>query len=191
MSWRNMDNGFAPREAWPALMAKAQAGDRDAYTQLLRAIVPAIRAIVRKQVADPVLVEDVIQDALLTVHRVRHTYDPTCPFLPWLMAISQARAIDALRHRGRFQRRETTAEELLLEHAASERSEHQDIQEELSLILDRLPSRQRQIVEHIHLEEMTLAEAAKRHNLTLSAVKSLLHRALTNLRRMGANHDRS
>jgi RNA polymerase sigma-70 factor (ECF subfamily) len=46
-------------------------------------------------------------------------------------------------------------------------------------------------VEHIHLQEMSLAEAAARHNLSVAAVKSLLHRALTNLRRMGANHGRS
>ncbi|PKA30679.1 RNA polymerase subunit sigma-70 [Cedecea lapagei] len=186
-----MDNGLAPREAWPELMTKAQAGDRHAYTQLLRAIVPAIRAIVRRQVFDPALVEDVIQDVLLTVHRVRHTYDPDCPFLPWLMAITQARAVDALRHHGRTLRRETDTEEALTNVAAVESVEHQDEQEELALILNRLPARQRQIVEHIHLQEMTLAQAASRHNLTISAVKSLLHRAITNLRRMGANHDRS
>lgn len=186
-----MDNGLAPREAWPELMTKAQAGDRHAYTQLLRAIVPAIRAIVRRQVFDPALVEDVIQDVLLTVHRVRHTYDPDCPFLPWLMAITQARAVDALRQHGRTLRRETDTEEALVNVAAVESVEHQDEQEELTLILNRLPARQRQIVEHIHLQEMTLAQAASRHNLTISAVKSLLHRAITNLRRMGANHDRS
>lgn len=186
-----MDNGLAPREAWPELMTKAQAGDRHAYTQLLRAIVPAIRAIVRRQVFDPALVEDVIQDVLLTVHRVRHTYDPDCPFLPWLMAITQARTVDALRHHGRTLRRETDTEEALTNVAAVESVEHQDEQEELALILNRLPARQRQIVEHIHLQEMTLAQAASRHNLTISAVKSLLHRAITNLRRMGANHDRS
>ncbi|MGF6270102.1 RNA polymerase sigma factor (sigma-70 family) [Lelliottia nimipressuralis] len=186
-----MDNGLALREAWPELMTKAQAGDRHAYTQLLRAIVPAIRAIVRRQVFDPALVEDVIQDVLLTVHRVRHTYDPDCPFLPWLMAITQARAVDALRHQGRTLRRETDTEEALTNVAAVESVEHQDEQEELALILNRLPARQRQIVEHIHLQEMTLAQAASRHNLTISAVKSLLHRAITNLRRMGANHDRS
>ncbi|MNQ84633.1 RNA polymerase sigma factor CarQ [compost metagenome] len=180
MSWRNMDNGFAPPEEWPELMTKAQAGDRHAYTQLLRAIVPAIRTIARRQVSDSVLVEDVVQDVLLTVHRVRHTYDPGCPFLPWLMAITQARAIDALRHRGRNQRRETDAEEALSAIAVEDSSEHQDIQEQLT-----------QILEQIHLQEMTLAQAASRHNLTISAVKSLLHRAITNLRRMGANHDQS
>lgn len=185
-----MDNGLAPREAWPALMTSAQAGDRDAYTQLLRAIVPVIRVMVRKQIADSVLVDDVIQDVLLAVHRVRHTYDPACPFLPWLMAITQARTVDALRKRGRHWLREADEGEAV-EPTAEHIPEEDEREEALAQILDQLPSRQRQIVEHIHLQEMSLAEAAVRHNLSVSAVKSLLHRALTNLRRMGANHDRS
>jgi len=185
-----MDNGLAPREAWPGLMDRAQAGDREAYTQLLRAIVPVIRAIVRKQVADGVLVDDVIQDVLLTVHRVRHTYDPACPFLPWLMAIAQARTIDALRKRGRHRQRESD-DESAFEVACENTPEQAEREDELTLILDQLPSRQRQIVEHVHLQEMSLAEAALRNNLSIAAVKSLLHRALTNLRRMGANHGRS
>ena len=185
-----MDSGLAPRKTWPALMARAQAGDRDAYSQLLRAIVPVIRALVRKQVADTTLMDDVIQEVLLTVHRVRHTYDPACPFLPWLMAITQARTVDALRKRGRRQLRETD-DDAALEGLCVGDGEQHDHEEALALILDQLPARQRQIVEHIHLQEMSLAEAAVRHNLSVAAVKSLLHRALTNLRRMGANHGRS
>lgn len=185
-----MDSNLAPRETWPGLMARAQAGDRHAYSLLLRALVPVIRALVRKQIADPVLIDDVIQEVLLTVHRVRHTYDPACPFLPWLMAIAQARTVDALRQRGRRQRRESD-DEPLAEGVWTGNIGQQETEEELALILDQLPARQRQIVEHIHLQEMSLAEAAARHNLTISAVKSLLHRALTNLRRMGANHGRS
>lgn len=185
-----MDNGLAPREAWPALMASAQAGDRDAYTQLLRAIVPVIRMIVRKQIADSVLVDDIIQDVLLAVHRVRHTYDPACPFLPWLMAITQARTVDALRKRGRRWLHEAD-EEQVAESATEHGPEEDEREEELALILDQLPSRQRLIVEHIHLQEMSLSEAAVHNNLSVAAVKSLLHRALTNLRRMGANHGRS
>jgi RNA polymerase sigma-70 factor (ECF subfamily) len=67
----------------------------------------------------------------------------------------------------------------------------QDSQEELAGYLRQLPSRQRDIVEHVHLREMSLTEAAAHNNLSVAAVKSLLHRALTNLRRFGANHDRS
>ena len=185
-----MDINDSARESWPTLMEQAQAGDQLAYTRLLKALVPVIRSQIRKRIADDALVEDVIQDVLLTVHRVRHTYDPACPFLPWLMAIAQARTVDALRKRGRHWLRETD-EDQAAEPTVEYGSEQDEREEELALILDQLPSRQRQIVEHIHLQEMSLAEAAARNNLSISAVKSLLHRALTNLRRMGANHDRS
>jgi RNA polymerase sigma-70 factor (ECF subfamily) len=171
-------------------MEQAQAGDQLAYTRLLKALVPVIRSQVRKHFSDDALVEDVIQDVLLTVHRVRHTYDSAYPFLPWLMAIISARAIDALRRRGRHQQWEVN-DEALPEAASTTDAPREDTQKELARYLRQLPSRQREIVEHVHLREMSLTEAAAHNNLSVSAVKSLLHRALTTLRRFGANHDRS
>lgn len=178
------------RESWPALMEQAQAGDRPAYTRLLKALVPVIRSQVRRQMTDHTMTEDVVQDVLLTVHRVRHTYDPAFPFLPWLMAIISARAIDALRRRGRYQHWELP-EEMLPDVAAAPNAPRAESQQELESYLNQLPSRQREIVEHVHLREMSLTEAAAHNNLTVAAVKSLLHRALKNLRRFGAHHDRS
>ncbi|XXN66434.1 sigma-70 family RNA polymerase sigma factor (plasmid) [Enterobacter ludwigii] len=185
-----MHTSDSARESWPALMEQAQAGDQLAYTRLLKALVPVIRSQTRKQIADDALVEDVIQDVLMTVHRVRHTYDPAYPFLPWLMAIISARAIDALRRRGRHQQWEVN-DEWVPEAASASDALQQDTQEELAGYLRQLPSRQREIVEHVHLREMSLTEAAEHNHLSVAAVKSLLHRALTNLRRFGANHDRS
>lgn len=166
-------------------MARAQAGDRAAYNQLLKAMVPAIRALVCKKIRDEGLVEDVIQETLLAIHRVRHTYDPQRPILPWVAAIASARAIDALRHRGR--RREVQDEEELQRQpaASAESSADTDI---LSGYLDNLPQRQREIVESVHLREQSLAQAAAETNQSLSAVKSLLHRAMVNLRKYGRGH---
>lgn len=183
-----MEKAEAAREEWPHLMAQAQAGDSEAYTRLLKALVPVVRTLARKQIADDELVEDVIQDVLLTLHRVRHTYDPASPFLPWLMAIAHARTVDALRKRGRHQQREVADEMLPESVAAAQPTLHE---EELAALLAQLPARQREVIEHFHLREMSLAETATRHNLTVSAVKSLLHRALNNLRRLGALHGRS
>jgi RNA polymerase sigma-70 factor (ECF subfamily) len=172
-------------QQWPALMARAQAGDRAAYNQLLKAMVPAIRALVCKKIRDEGLVEDVIQETLLAIHRVRHTYDPQRPILPWVAAIASARAIDALRHRGRRQEVQDE-EELQRQPAASaESSADTDI---LSGYLDNLPLRQRMIVESVHLREQSLAQAAAETNQSLSAVKSLLHRAMVNLRKYGRGH---
>lgn len=172
-------------QQWPALMARAQAGDRAAYNQLLKAMVPAIRARVRKNIRDEVLVEDVIQETLLAIHRVRHTYDPQRPILPWVAAIASARTIDALRQHGR--RQEVQDDEELQQRPAenAESSADTDI---LSGYLDTLPLRQREIVESVHLREQSLAQAAAETNQSLSAVKSLLHRAMVTLRKYGRGH---
>jgi RNA polymerase sigma factor (sigma-70 family) len=185
-----MDKAEAQREEWSRLMALAQAGDQAAYTRLLKTLVPVIRSLVRKQIGDEVLVEDVIQDVLLTLHRVRHTFEPSSPFLPWLMAITHARAVDALRRRGRYQQREVDAADMP-EFSIAGGVELHSSHEELSQLLNQLPPRQREVIEQVHLREMSLSETATHSNLTVAAVKSLLHRALSNLRRLGAHHGRS
>jgi RNA polymerase sigma-70 factor (ECF subfamily) len=94
-------------EEWGRLMAAAQMGDGGAYARLLRDIVPYVRAIVRRHHAAPDRVEDVVQDVLLTLHRVRHTYDPARPFTAWLGAIAHRRSVDALRRKVRTDTSET------------------------------------------------------------------------------------
>lgn len=178
------------RAAWPQLMVRAQEGDQAAYGRLLRAILPVIRASVRRQIyQDEALVEDVVQDVLLTVHRMRHTYEADRPFLPWLSAIVSARAIDALRARGRRQHWEVIDEDAVLAHPdGSSFDDHAGLarNQQLDTLLSRLPQRQRQVVELVHLCELSLAEAATVSSMTLSAVKSVLHRAFTTLRQHGS-----
>lgn len=172
-------------QQWPALMARAQAGDRAAYNQLLKAMVPAIRALVCKKIRDEVLVDDVIQETLLAIHRVRHTYDPLRPILPWVAAIASARTIDALRQHGL--RQEVQDDEELQQRPAENADSLADT-DILSGYLETLPLRQREIVESVHLREHSLAQAAAETHQSLSAVKSLLHRAMVNLRKYGRGH---
>ncbi len=174
---------------WPLLMAQAQAGDRAAYNRLLKAMVPAIRAVVRRRIRDDAVVEDVVQDVLLTVHRVRHTYDPGRPFLPWMATIAASRAIDALRRGGRRSRWEVHDDDALALHVDTTAQQPVDafvMRDEVDGLLNHLPNRQRQIVELVHLQEMSLAEAAGQSRLSVTAVKALLHRAIVNLRQHGA-----
>ena len=81
---------------WGAWMAAAQDGDQAAYARLLRDVLPFLRAIAARRHRTADRVEDVVQDVLLTVHRVRHTYDPARPFAHWLATIAERRSIDAL-----------------------------------------------------------------------------------------------
>src|ERR1700749_2173192 len=85
---------------WSRWMAAAQDGDRAAYERLLKDCVPYLRSIAGRYHRTADRREDVVQDILLTLHRIRHTYDPARPFTHWLATIASRRSIDALRRRG-------------------------------------------------------------------------------------------
>jgi len=175
-------------DAWPGLMRRAQDGDQHAYSLVLRALVPVLRARVRRRIFDDVLAEDVVQDVLMTVHKLRHTYDPALPLLPWVSAIVSARAVDALRRQGRSRGREVDDGEALSGRAdigASAAFAKLHTEQDLARMLSVLPERQRQMVELVKLQELSLNDAAQESRLSVSAVKSLLHRALLKLREHG------
>lgn len=89
------------------LMRAAQAGDRRAYSELLHVLASLVRETVRQRF--PVLqsqeIEDLVQNILLSLHAARATYDPTRPFLPWLMAIARNGMVHSAR---RYARRRPT-----------------------------------------------------------------------------------
>ena len=93
-------------DRWGELLSAAQAGDAASYREFLTGVTPFVRALARRKLRAEDVVEDVVQDVLLTVHRVRHTYEPGRPVAPWLVAIVARRSIDSLRKRGRGAARE-------------------------------------------------------------------------------------
>lgn len=174
-------------QTWTRLMTAAQAGERAPYERLLREITPFIRSVARARTSNPADVEEIVQDTLLTVHRVRHTYDPRRPFSPWLSAIAARRSIDALRRRIRVARHETTDEsglETFADVAANSELEGVRSAEEVNELLGRLPPRQREALEAMKLKEMSLAEASAASGQSVAALKVNVHRAIKALRSM-------
>lgn len=170
---------------WSAWMAAAQAGDRAAYERLLRDIVPFIRALASRQHRARDRVEDVVQDVLLTVHRVRHTYDPGRPFAHWLAAIARRRSIDLLRARGRTEAAEVAdarAYETFADPRANREQEHHEQAQVLGAAVAALPASQREAVELLKLKEMSLAEASRTSGKSVAALKVNVHRAIAALR---------
>jgi len=166
-------------------MVAAQAGQRAAYERLLREIIPFVRAVARRHCRQPADLEEMVQETLLTVHRVRHTYDPARPFCPWLSAITARRAIDTVRRRQRVARYETPdpqALETFSSPIANQELEAVRSAEEVRELLSRLPTRQREALERLKLQELSLAEAAQVSGQSVGALKVNAHRALKALR---------
>jgi len=171
------------RSAW---MAAAQAGDQRAYARLLTASVALIRSVGRRQGVPVDALDDVVQETLLTVHRVRHTFDPARSYDAWLSAIAARRAIDLLRGHGRREHREVHDEWAFDTHPdrddASVGAERAQEARRLREAIRTLPPGQREAVEQLGLKEQSLAEAAQHTGRNTGALKVNLHRALKTLR---------
>jgi RNA polymerase sigma-70 factor, ECF subfamily len=128
--------------------------------------------------------EDVLQDVLLTVHRIRHTYEPGRPVKPWLSAIAARRAIDALRRQGRVGAQETH-NDLAYETFADPRANREDdgdTARELERMSSGLSPGQKEALELVKIKELSLAEASAVSGQSVAALKVNIHRAIKKMR---------
>jgi len=169
-------------------MKAAQAGDADAYNELLQTITPRIRRVALRQrgFAGVEVVEDLVQDVLLSVHAARATYDPGRPFMPWLLAILRYRLADGARKYGRSAAHEVTVEDLDVTFslvAANPNQETTHDVETLRRAVEALPAAQRQAVDLLKMREYSLREASAATGVSTGALKVATHRGLASLRR--------
>ena len=97
-------------QSWSHLMTQVQAGNQEAYRQFLDEIGPVLYTFVRRRVFNQQMVPDVYQEVLLTLHKARHTYDPTRPLGPWLFTVARNSLLDALGKNRKFVEREVPTE---------------------------------------------------------------------------------
>lgn len=174
----------APDADWSVLMARGQDGDARSYRLLLQGITPYLRSLASRFGLGGPDLEDAVQDVLMTIHAIRHTYDPDRPFGPWLVAVARHRMLDRLRRRARQGRRETELTDFHETFAAVETNQPEMAGEarRLKAAIAALPEGQRRAVEMLKLKEMSLKEAAQASGQSETALKVSVHRAIKRLR---------
>ncbi|WP_170288147.1 sigma-70 family RNA polymerase sigma factor [Marilutibacter maris] len=198
---RSGDHRDRPVDAvpWERLMEQAQDGDRVAYHTLLQSITPYVRAIARRHLGPGEDTEDAVQEILMIVHGIRHTYERGRPFKPWLGTIASRRCIDLLRKRAHRLRHEFDDFDAVPEHlwgapgdnAATPMDEASRAQSarEVHEAVEALPERQREAVRLLRLKELSLSEAAEFSEQSTGALKVAYHRALKSLRKALGHSD--
>src|SRR5262245_23422708 len=175
-------------------MLAVQRGDREAFQQLFTKHIGAIVGFAAQFVGSRARAEELAQDVFLQIYRTRQRYVPRARFTTWLYrmvtnaCLSEVRRAD---HRGRVhapdephtrdEGDEITAlatptrstEDVLLSHEALDR---------MRAVLAQLPPQQRAAVLLARVEGLTYEEVATSLSCSVSAVKSLIHRATTTLR---------
>jgi len=166
-------------------MGLACQGDSEAYADLMHEIARAVEAYLHARFGPSDQLEDCVQEALLAVHRARHTWDPQRPFRPWLFTIVRHKTIDHFR-RARARAGEQAAGEglaRLADPAGVDPGRGVDG----ARILARLSPEHRQALALTKLAGYSLAEAALATGVSQTAMKTRVHRALRSVRRLLAH----
>jgi RNA polymerase sigma-70 factor, ECF subfamily len=161
------------------LMTRYQAGDFAAARVLIERISPQLHRFFELQSLNRADADDLLQDAWLRIHRVRRTYQPGQPLLPWIYAIARRVRIDHYRKSMRIRVREQRVEDIA-ETEPIDAAPHGDALEEL---LAPLSQSQREVLEMLKVAGMSLEEVAQATSCSVGSVKQKVHRAYEKLRR--------
>jgi RNA polymerase sigma-70 factor, ECF subfamily len=164
-----------------SLLARGLTGDEPAYRTFLAELAAHLRSWLRGRLARlPQEIEDLLQEVLLAVHNQRHTFDPKQPLNPWVHAIARYKIIDLLRRRSRNEMLNDPLDDEDQLFVASD-GDAADARHDLAKLLDELPDRQRLPILYVKIEGASVADAAKRTGMSVSAVKVGIHRGLKTL----------
>jgi len=167
------------------LMIRGLEGDSVAHLALLRTLSGHLRGYFARRLGTGTSeVEDLVQETLLAVHLKRDSYDRSLPFTPWAYAIARYKLFDHLRRRHRQVHVPLEDAGTLL---AVEDTEEGAVRTDLERMLQRLPPRQRSLLEDVRLHGLSIEEAARHRGVSPVSARVMLHRTLKWLNR--AWHD--
>ena len=180
-----------------ALVLKAQQGDEEAFARLVEQYQIPVYNLCYRMLGEPESGEDAAQESFLRVYRNLSRYDRQRPFATWLLSIAAHYCIDRLRRR-KFSIISIDAERDDEEHPTEfpdnnapnpeqEAVRHEE-QEMLHGVLQQLDATDRAAVILRYWYDFSEIEISESLSLTVSAVKSRLHRARMEIaRRLQAN----
>lgn len=181
-----------PDEA--AVIARAAAGDRTAFAQLMEHYQGACYGLARRLLSDADQAADATQDAFIHAYQAIGSYRGGI-FRSWLLRITANASYDIMR---RAQRRpssplpdpEEGAPELPDAHAVDPLAEatKSELYRHLEVALARLPPDQRTAVVLCDVYGMDYNEVAAMTKSALGTVKSRIHRGRLRLRELLAEH---
>ncbi len=157
-------------------------GDQVAFGRLVVAYQTPVYNLAYRMLGNAGEAEEAAQEAFIRAYTKLHSYDPQRPFRSWLFSIASHYCIDLLRRRrinwlsleDEFANPIHLASDAPGPEAAVSQQEHQ---EQIQHLLAALSPTDRAAITLRYWYDCSYEEIAETLNLTVSAVKSRLHRA--------------
>jgi RNA polymerase sigma-70 factor, ECF subfamily len=177
-----------------ALMLRVKEGDRAAFEALVEKYKqPVINGIYRT-LDDPTEAEDLAQTVFLQVYRAADRYRVSAKFSTWLFTIARNLCLNEIRRRGRHPAESLDAgrgdadEEPLRQYedvripTSADQALQGELAEKIAEAIAELPETQRTALLLYREEELSYEDIGAVLGCSLSATKSLIHRARETLK---------
>lgn len=162
----------------------AQAGDQDAFTQIVEIYQNAVYNMCYRMLGTPQAAEDAAQEAFWRAYRNIKRYDPKRPFATWLLSIAAHYCIDQQRRK----RLPSLDLDEIIEFSVEDPAPNPEKQalgsefsEDIQRQLAELSESDRAVLILRYWHELSEEEISETLSITKSAVKSRLHRARQHL----------
>ena len=179
------------------LMLRVKAGDERAFEKLVELHQRTIVGTVARMLNNLDDAHDIAQQVFVRIWRSAPRYEPSAKFTTWMFTITRNLVFNEMRKRGR--RKEVPMEvenddDAPKQYAhpmapsADTISQQDELERALDAAISKLPEKQRLAVVMRRYEEVPYEDICKVLGMSLPAVKSLLFRARTELRKHLAAH---
>jgi RNA polymerase sigma-70 factor, ECF subfamily len=183
-----------PPDADAALMLRVKRGDMLAFEELVEKYKQPIVNLAFRMLHDLSEAEDLAQNVFIRVFQSAHRYEVSAKFSTWIFTIARHLCLNEIRRRSRHPCEPLDGNRLEGEEAAPRQFEdlktfsapqaflHSELEEKIQNALDELPDKQRVALALCRQEELSYEEIAEVLECSLSATKSLIHRARETLK---------
>jgi RNA polymerase sigma factor (sigma-70 family) len=164
------------------LVARIEAGDRAAFTQLYRAYFPRLARFLDRMTRNPGLIEEIINDTLLVVWQRAGSFNHSSKVSTWIFAIAYRKALKGIRDLD--EPVESDADESAGDAAAEPEIALSTLQLQhlVARALDALPPLQRTVVNLVYYHGMGYEEIAAIMDCPVNTVKTRMFSARTRLK---------
>lgn len=176
------------------LMLRVKRGDMEAFAVLVEKYKQPVMNLVYRALPDPTEAEDLAQNVFIQVHKSAHRYKPSAKFSTWLFTIARNLCLNEIRRRTRhpaesLDQQDATGDGDVARQVADIR--HRDpgdlllkneLESKVEEAIRALPAKQRIALLLCREEELSYEEIARVLGRSVSATKSLIHRARETLK---------
>jgi RNA polymerase sigma-70 factor (ECF subfamily) len=185
---------FLPKDPDADLMFRFRNGDERAFDELVEKFKAPILNYVCRQIGNPDEAEDIAQNVFVQVYKSVDRYEANAKFTTWLFTIARNLCLNEFRRRQRHPLQ--SLQEAISDEPGADQVQYADprsrspaletseneLNEHIMAAIQKLPENQRTAILLCRYDGLPYEEIAKILGTTVSATKSLLHRARETLK---------